>query len=249
MSVARRETTDEHELYPVHEEDSVPEKPAHERQVRYLRDALEARLPECWVTGEICMYWEERAFNRYVAPDVLVVGHPAIEEPKDVYLAWTDGPALLVVEIGSKSTFREDEGPKVERYLLDLNVSEYIYYHPHRNARRRSLRMWRLEGEDVVDVPTPGDGRFHSQALDLDFGLDEDGFLRIYDPGGQVLLGAVEEHARAEQERARAEQERQRADQERHRAEQERQRVSALELELQRLREELSRRGNEPPAG
>jgi Uma2 family endonuclease len=228
MSVARREITDEHELYPVHEEDSVPEKLAHERQVRYLRDGLEARLPDCWVTGGICMYWEERAFNRYAAPDVLVAGYPAPEGPKDVYLAWSDGPALLVIEVGSKSTFREDEGPKVERYLLDLGVKECLYYHPHRSPRRRSLRLWRLEGEDVLDVPTPENGRLRSLTLGLEFGMEERGFLRIYDSDGRMLLTAAEEHAHAEHQRHRAD---------------------ALELELLRLGEELLRRGGGQDAG
>jgi len=224
MSVLKREIADEHDLYPVHEEDDLPERPGHEKQVRHLRTVLEARLPDRWVTGDVCMYWEERAFHRYVAPDVLVAAGPPHEH--DVFLSWTDGRALLVIEVGSKTTFREDEGPEGERYLLDLGVEEYIYFKPHRQARRRALQMWRLQGEDVVEAPVRN-GRVFSQAVGLEFGTDETGFLRVYERDGTPLLSLEEERARAEQALAVAAQERQRA--------------AGLEQELERLREELRR--------
>lgn len=227
MSVLKREIADEHDLYPVHEDDDLPERPAHEKRVRYLRSVLETRLPERWVTGDVCMYWEERAFHRYVAPDVLVAEGPPHQH--DVFLSWTDGRALLVIEVGSKTTFREDEGPKVDRYLLDLGVEEYLYFKPHRQARRRSLQMWRLQGEDVVEVVVR-DGRVRSLAVGLEFGPDETGFLQAYQPDGPSLLSLEEEHARAEAALALAEQERLRA--------------TALEKELERLREALRQHGS-----
>jgi Uma2 family endonuclease len=239
MTVVRGEAVDEHTLYPVHEEDSVPENPDHEYQTRYLRDALSARLPQHWVTGEICMYWERDARERYVAPDVLVVEGTREQNPHPVYLAWSDSPALLVIEVGSVSTFRKDEGPKVDRYLRDLGVREYLYCH----ALRERLRMWRLEGGSPVEVMTNEQGRVVSRELDLEFGLDADRFLRIYERDGRALLTHEEEHHRAEQEHRRAEQERARA-------EQERQRALALEREVERLREELRwQQGPNPAAG
>ena len=252
MSVAPREQLDEHELYPVHEEDTVPERPQHEAQVRYLREALGTRLPQYWVTGDVCMYWEELAFALYRAPDVLVVDRPRPAELPPVYLKWSDSAALMVVEVGSKSTFREDEGPKVERYLLDLGVAEYLYFWPHRNPKRRRLRMWRLIDDEAMDVaPLPG-GRYFSETLGLEFGLDETGFLRVYERDGTPLPTSVElsalarqERERAEHERQRAEHERERAEQERQRAEQERERAAALEQELDRLRKQL-RQANVP---
>jgi Uma2 family endonuclease len=228
MSLARLRITEEHEWYPVHEEDSLPVRPAHERQVRYLRSALAAHFPERWVTGEICMYWEERAFHRYVAPDVLVVEGAPETHPHDVYLAWSDGPALLTIEVGSKSTFKEDEGPKVERYLRDLNVGEYLYYHPHRNERRRWLKLWRLVEDEVVEEAAVPGGRLYSETLGLSFGLEPDGFLRIY-TNGDALPTVEEQRTLLESERQRAESERQRAE--------------ALEKEVERLRAELARRG------
>src|SRR5512136_3128620 len=107
---------DEHDLYPVHEEDNVPENPIHREQVRYLEGALAAHLPGKWVTGDICMYWEERNFHQYVAPDVLVVDGERPDPLPSTYLRWRDAPVLLVIEIGSKSTFKRDEEPKLETY-------------------------------------------------------------------------------------------------------------------------------------
>jgi len=201
---AVREIVDEHELYPVHEEDTVLERPQHERQVRYLRDALTARFPERCVTGEVCMYWVEMAFGLYRAPDVLVVDRLPPAEPPPVYLGWKDGPALLVIEVGSKSTFKEDEGPKVDRYLLDLDVPEYLYFWPHPNPRRRRTRMWRLVDDQVADVAPLPCGRFYSETVGLEFGVDAEGMLRIYERGGNALPDSVELKRMYEAERRRA---------------------------------------------
>ena len=64
-----------------------------------------------------------------------------------------DPRAEIVIETGSKSTLKEDEGPKIERYILDLNVREYVYFRPHRTPKRRSLQMWR--GVDDVMPENP----------------------------------------------------------------------------------------------
>ena len=216
MAVARERVIDEHELYPVHEEDTLPERPEHEYQVWLLKSMLRTRLPQHWTTGDICMYWEERNFHQYVAPDVLVVRGPAPVEPPGVYLAWTDPPALLTIEIGSRSTLREDEGPKVSRYLIDLGVPEYLHFTPHRNPRRRTLALWRLQGEEPVQVRQNRKTRLLSQTLDLEFGLDERGVLRLYERDGRPLPAPEELQQQA-------------------------QRVQALEEEVERLKAELKR--------
>jgi hypothetical protein len=51
-----------------------------------------------------------------------------------------------------------------------------------------------------VPVPPRPNGRLRSEPLDLDFGIDENGLLRIYTPGGERLRTHVE----AEQERLEA---------------------------------------------
>lgn len=226
MSIAQQ-VLDEHDLYPVHEEDTVPDIPEHELQTRYLRDALAAQLPGRFVTGEICMYWRRGDKRSYVAPDVVVVDHPR-QQPDSgppaigdetrlprVYLKWLDARALFVIEVGSDSTFRRDEGPKVERYLTDLGVGEYLYCH----AARERLRMWRLVDGAPQEVPANERGRMESRELDLEFGLDAGGFLWVYTPDGERLPTYQEERSRA----------------------------AGLELELERLRTELGRRSGKRP--
>lgn len=233
----------EHDLYPVHEEDNVPEKGFHEAQARYLKGALAAHLRDKWVTGDICMYWEERNFHQYAAPDALVVDCPTPDPIPKVYLRWSDPEPLLVIEVGSRSTFRMDEGPKTTIYGGLLRVPEYLYYHPDLHT----LTLYVLK-EHGYEAAQPDDrGRLHSQTLDLWFGVDDGGWLRIYTPAGERLLTHEEEaEARREAERARqgeaearqaAERARQREAEARREAER---RIAELEAELQRLRGQRS---------
>src|SRR5713226_8022449 len=95
---------EDRDLYPIHEEDNVPEITFHDRQTRYLRDALEVRFPDSLVTGNICIYWERKNTSLYRAPDVFVTERkPSDPEPR-VYLIWEDPPILFAGEIGSRST-------------------------------------------------------------------------------------------------------------------------------------------------
>jgi len=217
MSALQEPTViEEPELYPNHEEDSLPEHSEHEYQVRSLRTTLRNRLPERWVTGDVCMYWIRGDTDTYRAPDVLVVERPTEDNPDGVYKLWRDALALLVVEVSSKSTKAKDEGPKVPIYLLDLNVQEYLYF----DRLRPRIRMWRLHQGKVTDVSPQPSGRFASETLGIEFGIAPDGRLRIYEADGTLLPTAEEEHELLTQERQRAE---------------------ALERELERLKEELLR--------
>src|SRR2546423_356639 len=107
---------DDRDQYPIHEEDDVPEITFHEKQTRYLRDPLAARFPERLVTGNICVYWEPDNKSLYRAPDVFVTeGMPSDPEPR-VYLIWQDPRILFAGEIGSRSNFPVDQGPKLDLY-------------------------------------------------------------------------------------------------------------------------------------
>jgi hypothetical protein len=103
---------DDQEFYPLHEEDDVPEIPPHEATTRYLRDAVAARFPAGFVTGDVCIYWEPGNTTAHRAPDLLVVKEPLAEPVDRVYQTWKQPPVAFVAEIGSRSTFRIDEGPK-----------------------------------------------------------------------------------------------------------------------------------------
>jgi Uma2 family endonuclease len=248
---------DEQDLYPLHEEDDVPEIPRHERQTRELRDAISVHRPDLYLTGNVCIYWERNNFQRYRAPDIMVTAAPLAHPEPRVCLIWRDPPILFVAEIGSRSTFREDEGPKQEIYGELIKAREYLYSDPPNGQ----IRLWRLGTESYEEVAPEANGRLQSVELGLEFAIDEDGDLRAYTLGGERLRTHEEsEHdrekaeARAREEaRQREEAERQRQDAERRReeaeirAEAERARREEVERQLTALQEALRRRGTGAP--
>jgi hypothetical protein len=174
---------DDREFYPLHEEDNVPEIPFHRRQVGYLDAALRARFPGWFVTGNVCIYWEPENTSRYAAPDLFVVKETLAEPEPRVYLVWQDPPVAFVVEIGSRSTFRADEGPKLEIYGGEIRAAEYLYSDPPKG----DVRLWRLGTAGYEPVAARANGRLQSVELGLEFGLDEDCFLRAYTLEGEPL--------------------------------------------------------------
>ncbi|MCA1595803.1 MAG: Uma2 family endonuclease, partial [Chloroflexi bacterium] len=184
---------DEHELYPVHEEDTVPQNPRHFKQQMYLAGTLQAYLPRWWVTGETCLYWERGNTKRYVAPDVAVIETLPPGEPHNVYLRWSDPPLLFVAEIGSRSSLVGDTGPKVSTYEQKLCVPEYLYADPPRS----DLRLWRMADGRYHPVSRTAEGRVWSEQLSVFFGYDENGLLRAYTPAGEMLQTHEEAQADA----------------------------------------------------
>src|SRR2546427_5582726 len=106
-------SVDDQDYYPLHEEDDVPETPPHEAAVRYARDAIAARFPDWFVTGNVCIYWERGNTKDYRAPDLFVVKEPLTEPVMRVYQLWKQPPVVFALEVGSRTTFRQDVGPKV----------------------------------------------------------------------------------------------------------------------------------------
>jgi Uma2 family endonuclease len=223
---------DDHDFYPVHEEDHVPETPLHLRQWHYLVGAIQAELPHLWVTGDTCLYWERGNTRRYVAPDLAVIDCPPPQEPTNVYLRWRDPELLFVGEVGSRSTLRKDTGPKVSPFEKKLRVPEYLYCDPPKG----DLRFWRIIEGRYHSIPPDAAGRVWSAQLGLSFGYDETGFLRVYDRSGRMLLTHEEERARGEMEARRAAAEARRAETEHHLREEAERRMGEMAAELERLR-------------
>jgi Uma2 family endonuclease len=181
---------DDQEFYPLHEEDDVPEIPPHEATTRYLRDAVAARFPAGFVTGDVCIYWEPGNTTAYRAPDLLVVKEPLAEPVDRVYQTWKQPPVAFVAEIGSRSTFRIDEGPKVEIYQDLVRAAEYYYADPPNGHQR----LWR-RGPNGYEAAAPeASGRLRSEELRLEFALEDEG-VRLYTRAGELLLSHVETDA------------------------------------------------------
>jgi len=198
--MAIRELVNEHDLYPVHEEDNVPLTPDHMLSEVYSLSTIQTERPNLWITGDVCVYWERGNTRLYVAPDVIVVDCPPPKQKENVYLAWSDAPLLFVAEFGSRSTFKRDTGPKLDVYEKTLAVPEYLYADPP----KRDLRLWRMVNGRYRQIALNAQGRVRSEQLELWFGFDEEGFLRIYTDDGRMLLTHAEVTARAEESDARA---------------------------------------------
>jgi Uma2 family endonuclease len=189
-------TVDEHRLYPIHEEDNVPEIGSHELTVRYARDVLAALFPDSLVTGDICIYWERGNMQRYVAPDVFVVPDRAPEPLPRTYLLWLDPPVPFVMEVGSDSTRRIDLDEKPSIYSQQVRAEEYLYVDPPEpESPLREIRLWRLGPGGYEPVAPEPNGRYRSAVLGVEFGRDEAGKLRIY-VDGEPQPGHVEESQR-----------------------------------------------------
>ncbi|ETW99703.1 MAG: hypothetical protein ETSY1_14030 [Candidatus Entotheonella factor] len=195
----------------------------------YFRDR-----DDVYVSGNMFIYYEQGNRKAVVAPDVFVVMGTG-KHNRDSYLLWQEpkGPDF-VMEITSRSTRSEDQGPKRGTYAF-LGVQEYWQYDPTGDYLEPQLQGFRLVGRNYEPIPEPprtdGGLTFHSTVLNLQLRLESSGELRFYDPQTSQPLQWLEEATRArdEAERARdeAEQARDEAEQARQQAEAQAQREAA----------------------
>jgi Uma2 family endonuclease len=237
---------DEQKLYPVHEEDSVPEGAPHEFAVRYVRDALAVLYRDSLVTGDICIYWERGNTQRYAAPDVLVVrGRQRLPLPR-TYLLWREPPVSFVVEIGSDRTRPIDLEEKPGTYSEHVKAEEYFYADPpDPESPLRELRLWRLGPEGYLPVEPQENGRLRSDVLGVELGWDAADMLRIYVDGVPQPTHEESEQRAEEESQRRQEAEAERAEEARRRQEAEARAQSAAEQRQEaeaRLADEANRR-------
>ena len=196
--------------YPSGDGKPMAENDAQLAAMHYAIGALwvhyEARA-DVYVSGDLLMYYEEGNGKACVAPDVFVVF--GVEDRKRMrYLVWEEGKAPdFVLEVASKSTWREDLGPKREIYAR-LGVKEYWMYDPTGVYFRPVLQGLRLAGGAYVRqlaVASPdGALTLASETLGLELRA-QGGEVRFRDPAtGHTLFSQSEaEAARREEASAR----------------------------------------------
>ena len=186
---------------------------------------------------------EDREGIRY--PDLLISFHarPELIIPRNGYLIPEQGkPPDFVLEVGSESTGRIDEGRKRQVYA-GFRVPEYWRFDPSGGTYHSThLAGDRLAGEEYEPIPihrtVEGHFRGHSDVLNLDL-CWEDGQLRFWDPVSRLYLNTyLEEHDARLAERSARIAERDARIAAEARAESEAARVRALEEEISRLRRE-----------
>lgn len=186
--------TNERMLYPVREDCHVTQGPPHYWQCVYLTDALQTFLPDRWVVGDMCLYWEPGNFQKFAAPDVAVIDSPPPDRLPSVYLAWSDPPLLFAAEVASPKDTEESLGFRLDVLRHRLRVPEYLLVEPGLG----NLRLWRARDADYSPVFRDALGKIHSEQLGVDFGYDDSGFLRIYTAQGGMLLTHAEQQAELE---------------------------------------------------
>ena len=253
---------EEEDEYPTGDGKPMGETDRHIDQMMYCKAALQAYFAEdanVYVASNNFLYYEEGNPKAVICPDCYVVfGVP--KHQRDTYKVWLEGNRTpdVVIEITSKTTKREDEGEKREKYQR-LGVSEYYQFDPTGDYLRPRLKASFLVEGQYQPVSINRD-RILSPLLDLELVMVGE-TMRFFDPATQEWLPTFEEAiARAEQEARRAQDASRRAEEEarhaaaaaaarveaEHRAAEEaqahlaeRQRAEAAEAEIARLRAEI----------
>ena len=177
-------------------------------------------VSDAYVSGNLLMYYEEGNIRKSVSPDVFVV-FGVSKKRRRTYRTWEEGYTPdFVLEVASKSTYRQDLTHKKDLYASVLGVREYYIYDPYHEVDPYFLGYRLMDGayKEIALV----DERLPSLVLGLELG-EREGVFGLYDPKRSVWLQPLAEQVKQEA------QARQRADA---RAEQEAQARQRAEAEL-----------------
>ncbi len=221
---------DDDELFYNEEGEHLGIHPGHLELAIYLRDVLLMIGPE--LMANVTMEVTFRAYidldeaaaadaaterRRYIdiTPDISVIKEVSVPY-KATYFVGEDGPAPEVVfEIGSKSTYREDLGRKLQLYAQVVKAKEYLAYDPYKGRSRlwkgSRLKAWRLGDNGYQEISRDGRGWVWSEVLRR-WIVESEQLLRLFNPDGTpVLTRAEQAEARVEEIETIAQQERTRS--------------------------------------
>jgi len=192
--------------YPSSDGLPMAESDLQRKPLMYAVEALDIYFqhrPDVYVSGNMFIYYEEGNPEAVVAPDVFVVVGTA-KRARSSYFLWQEpkGPDF-VLEITSRRTRSQDQGPKRGTYAF-LRIPEYFQYDPTGDYLRPPLQGLHLVGDHYEALLTrqspDGTLSVSSAVLGLELRV-EGGVLHFYDPTtDQKLLS----HREAEQERQAA---------------------------------------------
>jgi Uma2 family endonuclease len=192
--------------YPSSDGLPMAESDFQRKPLTYAVEALDIYFQhraDVYVSGNMFIYYEEGNPEAGVAPDVFVVFGTTRRE-RSSYFLWQEpkGPDF-VLEITSRRTRSQDQGPKRGTYAF-LGIPEYFQYDPTGDYLMPPIQGLHLVGDHYEALPTrqspDGTLSVSSAVLGLELRL-EGGVLHFYDPTtGQKLLS----HREAEQERQAA---------------------------------------------
>ena len=193
--------------YPESDGKPMAETDGHINTLIYLREALRDHFrddPQVYVASNLFLYYEEGDPHQVVAPDVFVVKGVS-KGDRRTYKLWEEddkGPQV-VFEVTSRSTRKEDLGPKKGTYEM-LGVREYFLFDPLGEYLEPPLVGCWLEEDGYRRAAGE---RLVSEVLGLELRV-EGGRLWLYElETGEKLLSPLEAQAARRGAEARAERE------------------------------------------
>ena len=187
-----------------------------------------------YVSGNLLIYYEEGDMKKSVSPDVFVVQGVA-KKRRRTYLTWEEGKTPdFVLEVSSRSTYKDDIDKKKDLYAAVLKVKEYYIYDPEGEIYPSFIGYRLIDG--VYQEIDFTESRLPSTVLGLELG-EREGVLRLYNPKTQQWLQPPPERVdiaemRAEQEQLARQEAEMRAEQEQ---------LARQEAEMRAEQEQLAR--------
>ena len=192
--------------YPSSDAEPLAENDAQLAAILYAIMALKAHFEprgDVYVSGDLLIYYEEGNPRVSVAPDVFVVFGVA-DRVRMNYKLWEEGEVpAFVLEVASRSTWREDLGRKRGVYAR-LGVKEYWQYDPTGEYFSPVLQGLRLASGAYERQPAmeslDGTLSLRSETLGLELRA-KGGEMRFHDPvTGRNLPSYSELHAARREE-------------------------------------------------
>ena len=183
-------------------------RPVAETDLHYLRLAgaayglrkFLADRDDVYVGSNLMVFDEPGNPRRHLSPDIFVA-FGVRKGSRDLFKIWEEKPPTFVLEITSKTTRREDERTKRQRYA-HWGVPEYFLYDPRAEWVKPPLQGYTLQGRRYRRMPERvlpnGKRGLECKTLGLYLWL-RDGELRLYEPlSGRDLATPEEEGAARE---------------------------------------------------
>ena len=181
-------------------------RPVAETDLHYLRLVGAAhglrrflgKRDDVYVGSNLMVFDEPGNPRRHLSPDIFVA-FGVRSGSRDLFKIWEERPPSFVLEITSKTTRREDEHAKRERYA-QWGVPEYFLYDPRAEWVKPPLKGFRLQGgryRRIAECVAPNGKRgLECRTLGLYLWL-RDGELRLYEPASGRDLPTPEEEGAA----------------------------------------------------
>ena len=253
------------EGYPCEDDEPMAATGFHADQISIFSEQLFryfALHPHIYIGVDNFVYYREGDVTRFVAPDIYVVlGVDKYPQRRSFY-TWSEGAVpMTIFEFLSDSTADQDRHEKVRRYLTDMGAQEYFIHQPEME-KPSEFRGWRRNPSGgIVELSPDAEGGLFSEALNLYFRWEDQldthvRLLRPYLPDGTPITTSMEEHQlRVEEQQLRVEEQQLRVEEQQLRMEERQLRIEAetraaeeaqrrreVEVELERLRRQLSDR-------